>query len=139
MSLTAELKVANPAEAQAGWERVGTKPSDLAAWFTKVFKIEITGEESENPVFVSSSEPENSQDKEKPFFNTSSPFGIGIPINGGESYVYIYPYPPYVPLLYTGGDDKKPSYLRRLSPTELGKFGLTNPEDSSYYYVIFEP
>jgi hypothetical protein len=136
--IKAELKVANEAEAQAGWDRVGVSPSDLAIWFTKVFSITITGLDIANPIYVGSSEPESDADKGKPYFNSSTPASINVPLAGG-TYATFYQYPPLVPLLWTGGDDKRPSYLRKLSPTELTNMGLTNPEDSEYYYVIFEP
>lgn len=137
--IKAELKVANEAESQAGWDRVGTTPSELAVWFTKVFSITISGLDIANPIYVGSSPPENDTDKDKPYFSTNTPASVNIPLNGGETYETIYKYPPYVPMLWTRGDEDKPSYLRRLSPTELEKMGLTNPEDTGYYYVIFEP
>lgn len=138
MSIKAELRVANEAEAQAGWDRVGVSPSELAIWFTKVFSISITGLEIANPIHVGSSEPEQESDKGKPYFNTSSPASINVPLSGG-TYATFYQYPPYVPLLWTGGEENRPSYLRKLSPTQLTNMGLTNPDETEYYYVIFEP
>lgn len=138
MAIKAELKVANEAEAQAGWDRVGVSPSELAIWFTKVFSITITGLNSDNPIYVGPSEPESEADKGKPYFNSSTPASINVPLSGG-SYATFYQYPPYTPLLWAGGEDAQPSFLRRLSPTQLTNMGLTNPADPEYYYVIFEP
>lgn len=137
--ITAELKVANPIEAQAGWDRVGTTPGEMALWMTRVFSIPLSGVDDLEPFIISSNPPESNDNKKKIYFNTGPLPSIGVPINNGSDYAFFYQYPPYVPMIWTAGDSKKPAYLRRLSPAELTKMSLTAPTDASYYYVILEP
>ena len=139
MSLTAELRVANPVEAQAGWDRVGTTPGEMALWMTRIFSIPISGAEDLEPFILSPNPPENLDNNKKVYFNTGPLPSISVPVNNGTSYATFYQYPPHVPMIWAGGDMNKPAFLRRLSPAELTQMSLTAPADASYYYVILEP
>lgn len=137
--ISATLRVANPVEAQAGWDRVGSTPGELALWITRVFSVPISGADELEPFIISPNPPESNDNKKKVYFNTGPLPSISVPINSGSEYATFYQYPPYVPMIWTAGDTLKPAFLRRLSPAELTKMSLTAPIDASYYYVILEP
>lgn len=137
--MNASLEVANHVEAQVGWEVVGTSPGELAAWIQRIFTVPLPDGGASDDYILGSTEPTGDTAKNKIWINTGAVPFIQIPQNGGSSFSRIYPYPPYVPLLWTRTTEEKPSYLRQLSPIELTKFGLTNPYQTEYYYVIFEP
>lgn len=132
VKLTGSLVVGNETEINASWEDVGANPATLFQAMTRIFSVEIETTESINQYYIGDSTPEGDDAGAIWISNGTVPF-IGIPV--GSGYVRIYPYPQSTPFLWVGGEDK-PSYLRRLSPTELENYGLTNPENPEYYYVI---
>lgn len=135
MELTGILEVGNPTEAQASWELVGRTPGDFYASMTRVFKVKITGLDIVTSLSLADTKPEGEQ-AGLPWFDNGSPPRIGIPT--GTKYTFIYPFPPNVPILWIKGVESKPDYLRPLTPTELDNYGLTNPENDLYFYVILE-
>lgn len=132
IKLTGSLVVGNPVEANSSWEDVGASPADLYQAMTRIFAVEMETIESLDQYYIGDSQPEGESTGQIWISNGAIPF-IGIPV--GSGYTKIYPYPEHVPLLWMGGENR-PSYLRRLSPTELENSGLTNPENTDYYYVI---
>lgn len=135
IELSGTLEISNPVEAQASWEAVGANPATLYSAITRVFSVKITGLDQTIEIYTGDAAPEGDF-AGKPWFDTGSIPRIGIP--AGDSYIFIYPYPPNVPFLWIKGSDQKPVYLRVLTPTELTKYGLTNPEGDLYFYVILE-
>lgn len=136
-NLYAPIKIANPVEVRQDWAIVMQSLSELAHWISRTFAIDVTNLVNvSTEIYVGSSKP-TGEDKGKIWIKNTSPPAIGIPFS--DDYIEIYPYPPLCPVLWTGGAGSHPSYMRKLSETELEQFALTNPESDNYYYIILEP
>lgn len=132
----APLKVVNPTETQQDWSIVMRELSMLADWIKRTFAVDVSGLVDNESIAVRTDEPKGI-DSSKLWVKTSSPPGIGIPFSGG--YRIIYEYTPNVPFIWTKGNDLLPSYLRKISDVEAGKFGLSLDIEEGYFYVILEP
>lgn len=131
------LKVAVPTEVRQDWDIISKNLSELSRWISRTFAVDITDYLSKNTtLYLGSSEPEG-EDAGKLWIKTTSPPALGIPFNG--QYTMLYPFPPSCPVLWTNGESELPTYLRKLSETELERYSLTDPSGDDYFYVILEP
>lgn len=137
MKTYAPLIAVNPQELNVDWQVLMREVPALAEWITRTFSVDVSKIIDQNELIISTEKP-TGEDANKPWLKTGSPVGIGIPYN--DDYVVIYQYPPFVPFIWTQGDDTLPTTMRKMTTSELEELGLTAPsEDSGSYYVMFEP
>lgn len=131
----APLVRANDKEVERTWEDLET-PSKLAAWFQTIFGVDLATLQRFQQVYIGPSEPTGAN-RGKLHAKTSDPIGIGMQIGG--KYQYIYQYAPNTPIQYItdGNTSNIPVYLRILTAEELIKYDLTDGEN--YQWVIFDP
>lgn len=127
------LKVAKDIEPEKTWENMHS-PDDLLNYMAIRLGVDISQLDTINEIIYSSIEPVGS-DRRKLWLKTEGVPAIGIPFD--NQYKMIWQYPPNVPLLWVI-QGVLPAGMRRLTVSELTRYGLTNPPDINYYYVINE-
>jgi hypothetical protein len=128
------LRVASDIEQQRSWEGIST-PIDLAYFMARMLSLDVSALVALNEAVYSNIEPVGT-DRKKIWIKTDEPISIGIPT--GDSYTLIYRYSPHTPILWTQGISVIPSYMRKLTETEMTEMGLA-ATNSKYAWVIFQP
>lgn len=125
------LKVQQDREPVNSWNNFAT-PQDFLIWAARSLAVDPNQLSILNEVYVGTTEPVG-EERGKTWFKTNPPYAIYL-FNGTE-YEPVYNYPPNVPLLWTKDATEFPSYLHRLTESELTQYGLTNPEDAFYFML----
>jgi len=120
-------------EALRSWEGIET-PNDLVRLMAARLSVDPNQLEQFSEIVYTDVQPPSGSTKI--WIKTDSPIAIGVP--SGGTYHLIYQYPPNVPFLHVKIDNL-PTYLRKLSETELDRYNLTAPDaDSNAAWVIME-
>lgn len=128
------LIAARDIEANRSWEGIST-PNDLLQYFIKHAAVDGSKIPTLNEFIYQGIEPAGS-DRSKVWINTEGIISINIPVGG--VYQKFYQYPPFVPLIWNR-DNNLPLGFRALNEQELEGMSLDEPDNTKYYYVIFEP
>lgn len=120
-------------EALRSWEGIET-PDDLVRLMARMLSVDPNQLEQFSEVVYSDVQPPSSSTQI--WIKTDQPIAIGIP--SGGTYQLLYQYPPNVPFIYTKMDSL-PTYLRKLTDSELDRYNLVAPDaDSNAAWVIME-
>lgn len=122
-------------EAQASFEGINT-PNDLANLMTRLLAVDDEGFVSLREIVVTPNEP-TGEEKKKVWIKSSSPPAIGLPVGG--IYRMIYQYPVNVPFLWIDGEENLPSYMTKVTKTEMLSYGLPFPTSDTIFYVVSRP
>jgi hypothetical protein len=122
-------------EAQATFDGIST-PNDLANLMTRLLAVDDAGFVSLQEIVVSPNEP-TGEEKKKLWIKSSNPPAIGLPIGG--VYRMLYQYPPGVPFLWIDGEENLPTYMNKLTKSEMLSYGLPFPTSETIFYVVSRP
>lgn len=125
------LRVATAVEPITDWSYFNT-PQELLLWVARMCSVDPNQVAVFQEIYAGSTEP-TGDDRGKLWIKTTPPYGIMV--FNGSNYEPIYSYPKNVPLLWTQSPTEFPSYLSRLSESELDDYGLENP-DGYFYFML---
>jgi hypothetical protein len=128
------LVVQKGIERGSSWEGIST-PNDIANFIARTLAVDPSAATDLQEAIYSDVKPTRENAK-KIWIKTSVPTAIGLPI-GGSEYSMIYEYPEGVPFLWVKGIAAIPSYMRRLTDSELDEYSLTKPKIATAAWVIF--
>lgn len=119
-------------EALSSWEGINS-PTDLIKYLTRNLAVDPNELLQFQDIIYSSTAPSGTS-AGKLWVKTDGYPAVGIFV--GDSYKLIAAYPFDVPLLWTRAASEFPSYLTKLTESELTKYALTNPE--GYFYFMLK-